>query len=126
MKRDTPPDPRLRCVRATQPDEMPTLVDGTWQMTASRARAGVVDAGDYRMVLRRGRVSTSFTRPGTSGWRGSGSFRIRGQRIFFQYGDGSSAAYTWNVFRDTLTLRMVPGVAEAPNPTFAPWHRVGS
>ena len=110
----------------TQQDEVPTPLDGTWEMSASRAQAGEIDAGDYRMVLRRGRVWTSFTSPGSSGWRGSGSFRVRGQRIFFQYGDGSSAAYTWNVFRDTLTLRMVPGVAEAPNPTFAPWHRVGS
>jgi C4-dicarboxylate-binding protein DctP len=126
MKRDAPPDPQLRCATPPQADEAPTPLDGTWEMSASRARAGEVDAGDYRMVLRRGLVSTSFTSSDSSGWRGKGSFRVRGERILFQYGDGSSAAYTWNVFRDTLTLRTVPGVAEAPNPTFAPWHRVGS
>jgi len=127
MKRDAPPDLQLRCVAPTRADQVPTPLDGTWEMSASRARAGEIDAGDYRMVLRRGRVRTSFKSPGSSGWRGSGSFRVRRQRIFFEYGDGSSAVYTWNVFRvrDTLTLRMVPGVAEAPNPTFAPWHRVG-
>ena len=126
MKRDAPPDPQLGCATPPQADEVSTPADGTWEMSASRARAGEVDAGDYRMVLRRGRVWTSFTSPDSSGWRGNGSFRVRGERILFQYGDGSSAAYTWNVFRDTLRLRMVPGVAEAPNPTFAPWHRVGS
>jgi C4-dicarboxylate-binding protein DctP len=126
MKRHAPPDPQLRCATPPQADGAPTPLDGTWEMSASRARAGAVDAGNYRMVLRRGRVSTSFTSPDSSGWRGNGSFRVRGERILFQYGDGSSAAYTWNVFRDTLTLRTVPGVAEAPNPTFAPWHRVGS
>ena len=56
MKRDAPPDPQLRCATPPQADEAPTPLDGTWEMSASRARAGAVDAGDYRMVLRRGRV----------------------------------------------------------------------
>jgi hypothetical protein len=30
------------------------------------------------------------------------------------------------VYRDTLTLRYLPGrETGAPNPTYAPWHRVG-
>ena len=126
MKRDAPLDPQPRCTMPTQQDEVPTPLDGTWEMSASRAQAGEMDAGDYRMALRRGRVWTcSRVRVRAAGaW--NGSFRVRRQRIFFHYGDGSSAVYTWNVFRDTLTLRIVPGVAEAPNPTFAPWYRVGS
>jgi hypothetical protein len=85
-----------------------------------------MDAGRYRMVLRRGRVSTSFTSStaGANGWRARGVFSVRGQKIFFRFEDGESAVYRWNVYRDTLTLRIVPGVAEAPNITFAPWHRV--
>jgi TRAP-type C4-dicarboxylate transport system substrate-binding protein len=125
LKRAAPPDARLGCATLRPRNAIPTPIDGTWVMSASRARAGQLDAGDYRMVLRRGRTRTSFTSPYSSGWRVTGIYSIRGQRIFFEYGDGTSAVYTWNVFRDALTLRMVPGVAEAPNPTFAAWHRAG-
>jgi TRAP-type C4-dicarboxylate transport system substrate-binding protein len=96
-----------------------TPIDGMWEMTASRAVAGDVDAGRYRMILRRGRALA--IRP----WRNLGTFIVRGDRIFFR-SPGEYGVYRWNLFRDTLTLRYIPGRKRgAPNPTFAPWHRVG-
>ena len=95
-------------------------------MTASRAQAPEIDAGHYRMVLRRGRVRSSFTSPGSSGWRTTGTFSVRGDEIRFRYADGGGAIYRWNLFRGTLTFRKAPGVAEPANPTFAPWARVGA
>jgi hypothetical protein len=59
-------------------------------------------------------------------WKSTGTFTIRGDTVVFR-SDGEYGVYRWNLFRDTLTLRYVPGRQEgAPNPTFAPWHRVGA
>jgi TRAP-type C4-dicarboxylate transport system substrate-binding protein len=127
MKRGLPPD---RVVPCSEPPPRQnrlfphastavTPLDGIWEMTASRAVAGDVDAGRYRMVLRRGRVLA--IRP----WRHTGTFSVRGDTVFFRMDDGVGV-YRWNVFRDTLTVRYIPGrKGGAPNPTFAPWHRVG-
>jgi TRAP-type C4-dicarboxylate transport system substrate-binding protein len=127
MKRGLPPD---RVVPCSEPPPRQnrlfphastavTPLDGIWEMTASRAVAGDVDAGRYRMVLRRGRVLA--IRP----WRHTGTFSVRGDTVFFRMDDGAGV-YRWNVFRDTLTVRYIPGrKGGAPNPTFAPWHRVG-
>jgi TRAP-type C4-dicarboxylate transport system substrate-binding protein len=126
MKRHSLSEPPLRCPTSQHRQESATLLDGTWEMTASRTRAPGIDAGRYRMILRRGRVRSSFSGPYfPSGWHATGIFSVRGDRIRFRYADGEAAIYRWNLFRHTLTLRKVPGLAEAPNPTFAPWTRVG-
>jgi TRAP-type C4-dicarboxylate transport system substrate-binding protein len=126
MKRHPLVDPTPRCPTPQPPTRKATVLDGTWEMTASRAQASEIDAGHYRMVLGQGRVSSSFSSPGSSGWHATGVFSVQGDKIRFRYADGSAAVYRWNLFRETLTLRKIPGVAAAPNPTFAPWTRVGS
>ena len=95
-------------------------------MTASSAVAGTdVDTGNYRMILRRGRVTLSHVSPPLR-WADSGVFSVRGDTVFFR-SPGGYGVYHWNLFRDTLTFRYLPGKEEgAPNPTFAPWHRVGT
>jgi TRAP-type C4-dicarboxylate transport system substrate-binding protein len=127
MKRGLPRDRVVPCSEPPPRQNRPfphattavTPLDGIWEMTASRAVAGDVDAGRYRMVLRRGRALA--VRP----WRNTGTFSVRGDSVFFRFVDGDGV-YRWNVFRDTLTLRYIPGRKRgAPNPTFAPWHRVG-
>jgi hypothetical protein len=115
----------VRCPSSQHRQASATLLDGTWEMTASLAQAPAIDAGHYRMVLRRGRVRSSFASPGSSGWHHTGIFTLRGDTIRFRYPDGEAGIYRWNLFRESLTLRKVAGVAEAPNPTFAPWTRVG-
>jgi TRAP-type transport system periplasmic protein len=121
MKRRSFAERATPCSAPTPPRRAETLLDGVWEMTARRAVAGPIDAGHYRMVLRRGRLIA--VRP----WKSTGTFTVRGDTVVFRNSDGEYGVYRWNLFRDTLTLRYVPGREEgAPNPTFAPWHRVGS
>jgi TRAP-type C4-dicarboxylate transport system substrate-binding protein len=126
MKRRSSPEQAIPCSAPPPPQRATTLLDGIWAMTASSAVAGTdVDTGDYRMILRRGRVTLSHVTPPLR-WADSGVFSVRGDRVFFR-SPGGYGVYLWNLFRDTLTLRYVPGREEgAPNPTFAPWHRVGT
>ena len=143
VKRGLAPEARVLCsVSAGHSAPEPvihasreTLLDGTWTMTASVGRIAAlmrttpteaaVDAGRYRMVLRRGRLSMRFFDPKGGGWSTRGSFRIiRGDTVEFRDPDGV-ARYRWMLYRDVLELRIAPGTTAAPNPTFAPWHRVG-
>jgi TRAP-type C4-dicarboxylate transport system substrate-binding protein len=121
MRRRSSPGRAFPCSVPRPPQKEASVLDGVWEMTASRAVAGEIDAGHYRMVLRRGRLFA--IRP----WKSTGTFTIRGNTIVFRGSDGEYGVYRWNLFRDTLVLRYVPGRQEgAPNPTFAPWHRVGA
>src|SRR5206468_541420 len=102
MKRRSRPEPALRCLRSLRPQKAPSLLDGTWEMTASLARAGPSDAGRYRLVLRRGRVSFFHISP--TGLLGAGVFRVHGDTVVFRFADGEGGRYRWNLYRDTLTL----------------------
>lgn len=147
MKRGLAPEGRVLCsARAAHSARPPafhagpeTPLDGTWTMTASVGRVvevmrstpteAAVDAGRYRMVLRRGGLSMAFFGPQGGGWRVHGSFRVRGDIVEFRTPDGIDR-YRWMVYRDVLELRFPPGTGAAapnptaPNPTFAPWHLV--
>jgi TRAP-type C4-dicarboxylate transport system substrate-binding protein len=130
--------PRQRARRERARGEMPTRekvatpVDGIWEMSATRAQVidvthspfgSEADAGHYRLVLRRGRASGSHL--DEPRWRTTGVFGVQADVIRFTW-ENEVAFYRWNVYRDTLTLRFLPGRERgAPNPTFAPWHRVG-
>ena len=84
-----------------------------------------IDVGRYRLVLRRGRVSASVFYPDATS-HNSGVFAVRRDTVEFRFPDGEDGIYRWNVYRGTLTLRYLPGNKKGPpNPTFAPWHRVG-
>jgi len=127
MKGQSVPERAFPCSRSQPRQKAPTVLDGTWEMTASREQvidathspeAAEVDAGYYRMVLRRGRYSDLH-------WHNTGTFSVRGDTVIFRLSNGEVGTYRWNLFRDTLTLRYIPGKAEGPpNPTFAPWRRV--
>jgi TRAP-type C4-dicarboxylate transport system substrate-binding protein len=109
-----------------------TPLDGTWEMAVSVAQViGIThspdgaeaDAGRYRLVLRRGHASSFHL--GDENGSSSGAFSVRGNVVLFRYAN-ETLVYRWNVYRDTLTLRYLPGRETGPpNPTFAPWHRVG-
>ena len=121
MKRRSPPAPPVRCGLPLARQRSTTPLDGTWEMTAD-ARYGI-DAGRYRLVLRHG--GWRFSHLSAPKWGGSGVFAVRGDTLRFHSEDGGDAIYRWNVFRETLTLRYTSEHVGAPNPTFAPWHRVG-
>ena len=109
-----------------------TPLDGTWEMAASLAQViGIThspqgaeaDAGRYRLVFRRGRVS--FFHFGEARSSNTGVFSVRNDVVRFTSAS-ETVVYLWNVYRDTLTFRFPEGrETGAPNPTFAPWHRVG-
>jgi hypothetical protein len=95
------------------------------EVTRTTPTEAAVDAGRYRMVLRRGGLSMAFFGAQGPGWRARGSFRVRGDTVEFRTPDGVDR-YRWTLYRDVLELRFLPGTgAAAPNPTFAPWHLVG-
>jgi len=122
MKRRLPPEPPVGCGLPLGRQRSTTPVDGTWEMTAD-ARYGI-DAGRYRLVLRHG--GWRFSHLSAPKWRGSGVFAlVRGHTLRVHSADGEDAIYRWNVFRETLTLRYTSEHVGAPNPTFAPWYRVG-
>jgi hypothetical protein len=76
-------------------------------------------------VLERGRLSASILYSEASS-HNKGVFAVRGDTVEFRFPDGEDGIYRWNIYRGTLTLDYVPGNRKgAPNPTFAPWHRVG-
>jgi hypothetical protein len=109
-----------------------TPLDGTWEMAASLAQViGIThspqgaeaDAGRYRLVLRRGHVSSFHL--GEARSSNTGVFTVRNDVVRFRYGS-ETLVYRWTVYRDTLTLRFPEGRETGPpNPTFAPWYRVG-
>jgi TRAP-type C4-dicarboxylate transport system substrate-binding protein len=131
--------PRKRAGRKTRPAANPparetvaTPLDGTWEMAVSVAQViGIThspegaeaDAGRYRLVLRRGHASSFHL--GDENGSSRGAFSVRGNVVLFRYAN-ETLVYRWNVYRGTLTLRYLPGRETGPpNPTFAPWHRVG-
>jgi TRAP-type C4-dicarboxylate transport system substrate-binding protein len=122
MKRRSPSEPPVGCGLPLARQRSTTPLDGTWEMTAD-ARYGI-DAGRYRLVLKHGVWRLShLTKPK---WGGSGAFAVRGGDTLRVHSEGGGdAIYRWNVFRETLTLRYTSERVGAPNPTFAPWHRVG-
>jgi len=139
MKRRTSPAEESHCPRqharrakSRAPETVATPLDGTWEMAVSVAQViGIThspqgagaDAGRYRLVLRRGHASAFHV--GDANGSNKGVFSVRDNVVLFRY-PNETLVYRWNVFRDTLTLRYLPGrETGAPNPTFAPWHRVG-
>jgi TRAP-type C4-dicarboxylate transport system substrate-binding protein len=123
MKRRLPPETAVRCgLPGAARQRSTTPLDGTWEMTAD-ARYGI-DGGRYRLVLRHGRWR--FNHLSAPKWGGLGVFSVRGgDTLRVHFSDGSDAIYRWNVFRETLTLLYTSEHVGAPNPTYAPWHRVG-
>jgi hypothetical protein len=113
--------PAVRCRRVSPREERPTMLDGTWEMTAPR-RYGI-DAGRYRLVLERGRFTFRHVSPPR--WGGSGAFFVDHDKLQLRPSDGEDGLYRWNLYRGTLTLRYTKQRIGPPNPTNGPWHRVG-
>jgi TRAP-type C4-dicarboxylate transport system substrate-binding protein len=123
MKRRLPPAPPVRCALSEARQRSPTPLDGTWEMTADPRYK--IDAGRYRLVLHRGHWRLDHLSPPKFGGPGVFSVDTDTHKLRVHFSDGSDAIYRWNVFRETLTLRYTSEHVGPPNPTLAPWHRVG-
>ena len=148
LKGAAPLEPAIHCARAsTSGPAAATPIDGSWEMTvsASQLRGNPAyaaygyenpspddfraDAGTYRFVFHDGRLR-SWIHGQVSNGRDVGTYRIDGDRVIMHITSGHDVgetwSYRWSVYRDTLTFRKPPSGAKGPpNPTFAPWHRVG-
>lgn len=128
MRAEVPP----RCGRPGEAQRAPrTLLDGTWQMTASPAHVSAeaagsptdIDAGRYRMSIRNGRWSLVHVAPR---WTESGTFAADGDTVTWRSANGNVTHLRWNIYRDTLVLERAPGEPKTvASVTYAPWHRVG-
>jgi TRAP-type C4-dicarboxylate transport system substrate-binding protein len=150
LKRGLPPPPAIKCPRYPVTSTAPTPIDGTWQMTvtASQLRGNPAykiygynnpplrtytdDAGIYRFSFHRGHMqSSSVNTNGRSG--DTGTYRVHGHLVIIHntagHDVGETDTYVWSLYRGELTLSKPPhqpnGHGGPPNPTFAPWHRVG-
>jgi TRAP-type C4-dicarboxylate transport system substrate-binding protein len=150
LKRGLPPPPAIKCPRRPAITRAPTPIDGTWQMTvtASQLRGNPAykiygynnpppstytdDAGTYRLSFHDGRMQSSLVNTnGTS--RDTGTYRVRGHLVIIHntagHDIGETDTYVWSLYRGGLTLSKPPhqpnGHGGPPNPTFAPWRRVG-
>jgi hypothetical protein len=151
LKRGLPPPPAIKCARrSTTASGVPTPIDGTWQMTvtASQLRGNPAykiygfnnpppstytnDAGTYRFAFHDGHMQSSLVNTnGTS--RDIGTYRVRGRLVIIHNTAGHDISetdtYRWSIYRGELTLSKPPhqpnGHGGPPNPTFAPWHRIG-
>jgi hypothetical protein len=138
MKRESPSDQPPSCTAAAPARQTTkaTPLDGTWEMRATVAQVAAethttrqdaaVDAGLYRMILKRGHVVMyHLSTPQWGGPPGGVLTVHHGGTVEFRFPDGDEGVYRFNLYRDTLILRYPPGKRQgAPNPTFAPWHRV--
>jgi TRAP-type C4-dicarboxylate transport system substrate-binding protein len=142
------PVPAIHCGPAsTSRATTATPIDGSWRMTVSvdQLRRSPVyrvygndnptqqdfnaDAGAYTFVFHDGRLRSSIEGQVSNG-RDTGTYRIDGDRVIFHitggHDVGETWVYRWSVYRDTLTFtKPQTGAQGPPNPTFAPWHRVG-
>jgi hypothetical protein len=90
------------------------------------------DSGTYRLSLHDGHMTTSVVSPlGTS--RDTGTYHVRGDLVIIHntagHDVGETDTYRWGIYHGELTFSKPPhqpnGHGGPPNPTFAPWHRVG-
>jgi TRAP-type C4-dicarboxylate transport system substrate-binding protein len=150
LKRGITPPPAIKCPRNITTGGVATPIDGTWQMTvtASQLRGNPAykiygynnpspheakgDSGTYRLSLHDGHMTTSVVSPlGTS--RDTGTYHVRGDLVIIHntagHDVGETDTYRWGIYHGELTFSKPPhqpnGHGGPPNPTFAPWHRVG-
>ncbi len=123
-----------------------TPLDGTWQMSFTRAEYVAAGAspgellpsegnwGHFTFVFRRGHWR-SFTPPSTTGSTASGTYVVAGDKITLYVHDPNAGsgtellgAYTWSVYKDTATFKKAnpPGVEEPTGMVVKPWRRTGT
>ncbi|MBV9002850.1 MAG: hypothetical protein JO304_27595 [Solirubrobacterales bacterium] len=147
IRTNTPPQPPLRCPMTTALHRAAGPLDGVYQyrldyteLEAAHADAGEInpsDVGTFTFVFDRAHFAETVENPQSCAWD-YGTVSVTGSKLSLLYSDGggvpASAAnqpgeqFTlgWSLYRDSVTMRRVPG-AVSPTPFVAkPWSRVST
>ena len=122
-----------------------TPLDGVYEMTITSdelAASGdfVIpeNYGAYILVFDRGRLAMTQQSEAACTWA-YGTYVVNGDRFEMTYADGGGISayhaynrpgefftYAWSLYRDELTLTVVPGKESPPGWTVKPWTRTGA
>jgi TRAP-type C4-dicarboxylate transport system substrate-binding protein len=122
----------------------PTPLDGVYEMTDTEADITAVGEfvvpenwGSWVRVFDRGRFATTQENPGLACTWAYGTYIVNSDRVELLVLDGGTATptkatnkpgedfvYGWSLYRDELTLTVVPGKESPPGDTAKPWHRL--
>lgn len=142
------PQHPLTCGQAAELSAPAGPLDGAYRfaMTYGMLQAAGADPGEltnpgnvgaFTFVFDRGRFAETVENPQTCIW-GDGTVKVAGSEISLLYSEGGGTppgganspgeqfTLEWSVYRDSLTMRRVPG-AVSPTPfVAAPWLRVST
>jgi TRAP-type transport system periplasmic protein len=143
----TPPQPALRCTVTPALHRAAGPLDGVFQyrvdyteLKAAHADAGEINpsnVGTFTFVFDRGHFAETVENPQSCAWN-YGALSVTGSKLSLLYSNGGvtparaanqpGERFTlgWSLYRDSLTMRRVPG-AVSPTPFVAePWLRVST
>jgi TRAP-type C4-dicarboxylate transport system substrate-binding protein len=148
MARRVTPERAPGCPPARPPAGSSSLLDGVYQFTTSTDDLRAAGAepnevipenyGAWTVVLDHGRFALAQENPQACTWA-YGKLAVEGKTLLLSVTDGGGIApngafakpgelwtYTWNLYRDTMTLGRV-GDGVSPTPTMAkPWNRIAT
>lgn len=147
MRSALAPQPPLTCGQAAELSARPGPLDGAYRftMTDGMLQAAGADPGElnpsnigtFTFVFDRGRFAATTENPQTCIW-GDGTVKVAGSEISLLYSDGGGTprdqanspgeqfTLGWSLYRDSLTMRRVPGVVSPTPLVAAPWLRVST
>jgi TRAP-type C4-dicarboxylate transport system substrate-binding protein len=147
MRTDTPPESPLRCPTTLSPRIAVGPLDGVYQykldyaeLEAAHPGPGEINSGNvgtFTFVLDRGHFAETVENPQACTWNyGTVSVTASNVSLLYSGGGGIPAGTAnqpgeqftlgWSLYRDSLTMRRVPG-AISPTPFVAePWLRVST
>jgi TRAP-type C4-dicarboxylate transport system substrate-binding protein len=120
----------------------PTALDGVWRMDTDPSAAGREGLdenwGHWIFVFDHGKFADTQENPKACTW-GYGTFAVRGNQTSWNFTDGGGIApnnamnkpgeffvFDLSSYRDTLTLKPVPGEISPVNFRAKPWRRLSS
>jgi TRAP-type C4-dicarboxylate transport system substrate-binding protein len=147
IRTKTPPQPPPRCPMTTALHRAAGPLDGVYQyrLDYTELKAAHADAGDispsnvgtFTFVFDRGHFAETVENPQSCAWN-YGTVSVTGSRLSLLYSEGGGVpasaanqlgeqfALGWSLYRDSLTMRSVPG-GVSPTPFLAvPWLRVST
>lgn len=144
MRAHSSPEPPLRCPTTLSSNVAAGPLDGVYRFTVSYAELEAVhpdpgelnsgNVGTYTFVFDRGHFAETAENPQSCAWD-YGSVSVTGSKLSLLYREGGGTepnspgeqfTLAWSLYRDSLTMRRVPG-AVSPTPFVAtPWLRVST